>query len=78
MVPLLKTTVQQLIQTPRLKFTCISQNPPQDRAPPSAAASSSSSGHKDDESWTDDALLVEVLASFERQGILVQYNVLNY
>ncbi|RXN21492.1 hypothetical protein ROHU_024071 [Labeo rohita] len=44
------------------------ENPPQNRAPPAAAASSSSSGSKSDGGWGDDALLVEALTSFERQG----------
>lgn len=70
-VPLVKIIVQHLIQTSRLKFTCTSQKPPQDGAPPAAAASFCSSGSEGDGNLADDALLVEALTSFERQGISV-------
>ncbi len=67
-IPLIKITPQHLIQT---SPACTSQKPPQDRAPPAAAASSSSSESKGDGGWVDDALLVEALTSFERQGISI-------
>ncbi|CAM4515131.1 unnamed protein product [Leuciscus chuanchicus] len=44
------------------------ETPRQDVVPPAATATSSSSGSKGDDSWMDDALLVEALATFERQG----------
>ncbi|CAM4514993.1 unnamed protein product [Leuciscus chuanchicus] len=44
------------------------ETPRQDVVPPAATATSNSSRSKGDDSWMDDALLVEALATFERQG----------
>ncbi|CAM4515148.1 unnamed protein product [Leuciscus chuanchicus] len=46
----------------------VRKTPRQDVVPPAATATSNSSRSKGDDSWMDDALLVEALATFERQG----------
>ncbi|CAM4514842.1 unnamed protein product [Leuciscus chuanchicus] len=47
----------------------VRKTPRQDVVPPAATATSSSSRSKGDDSWMDDALLVEALTTFVRQGI---------